>query len=337
MLFAAAAVAFTSFGQAVPVPNSGMETWRSNSAGGVGFPPGPVVPIEAPTEWFGFDSIVVAYGEMFGGIAGFGSDWHQQVFEENTFKNGGSASAKVMTRVQDSLGAFAGILSSSKMDLDITALSSGTGDPMDAVIFEGGTPTTLRITTVSAWVAYFPGNDTSTGMPGADEGVMNVQAVATYGGADTVIGTGMVIITPSTSFTQVTCSLTYTTHAFDINKVRIIFMSSGGSGAPLDSSTLFVDDVTMMGEPQWASHLTAKSDVVRVYPNPANGTLYLDGPTNVGLSCAVSSVSGQLVTSKALNGADKLDISGLPAGLYLYSITDASGNAVQTGKVTVVE
>jgi hypothetical protein len=328
--FACASMLLASASMGQTIANAGMETWRTGTSGTA-----PVVTIQAPTQWYGFDSTVVAYGQLFGSIIGAGTDWHQQIFEETVLKNSGVASAKVMTITQDVIGAIAGTLSNAKIDVDLAVLSGG-GDPMDAVLYEGGTAVTERPTTVSAWVAYFAGKDELTGMMGgADEGLLTVQSIATVGAvADSIVGTGTVNISPSATFTQVTANVNYVTTDYAIHTVRIIFTSSGGSGSALDSSTLYVDDVTMTGVPQAVNDVVNKN-VVRVYPNPANGVLNLNSPKNAGLTITVSSVSGQVVATKLLTGNDQLDIAAFASGLYLYSVTDKSGNAIQRGKVSV--
>jgi hypothetical protein len=321
-------IAGTTFGQTIA--NAGMESWRTGAAGTA-----PVVPIQAPNQWFGFDSIVVSYGQLFGSIIGAGSDWHQQIFEETTFKNGGVASARVMTETQDVIGAMPGILSNAKIDVDLGILSGG-GDPMSAVLYDGGTAVTERPTTVSAWVAYFPGPDTTTGLPGTDEGVLTAQALATVGAvSDSVVGTGTFNIAPSASFTQITANIVYGTTDYAVHTLRIIFASSGGAGSALDSSILYVDDVSYTGVPQSVRNVAGNVEVVRVFPNPASGKLYLSSAKHAGYTFSLVSVSGQAVASQQLTGADQVDISDMAAGLYLYVVTDKNGNTLQRGKVSV--
>ncbi len=325
-VFAAVLFAGQSYGQAIA--NAGMEAWRTNASGTA-----PVVTIQAPEQWFGFDSIVVAYGQLFGSIIGAGTDWHQQIFEEATFKNSGSFSAKVMTRKQDILGPIAGTLSNALIDVDLGILSGG-GDPMSAILYSGGTAVTDRPISVSAYVAYFGGIDTTTHMMGGlDAGVITAQAIATVDGNDSVIGTGTAPILPSATFHEVTANLTYNTTDYAVHTFRVIFTSSG-LGAGLDSSTLYVDDVTMTSVPQAVNDVVNGREVVRIFPNPTNSMLYLNSAKNAGYTCTLTSVSGQAAVSMALKGTDKLDISYLAAGLYLYTITDAGNNVVQRGKVS---
>lgn len=317
-----------AFGQSFD--NAGMESWRTGSTG-----TSPVISIQAPTQWYGFDSMVVALGQSFGAIISAGSDWHPQLFQENTLKKSGSSSAKIMTVKQDTLGYFSGLLSNAAVNVDVAALTLG-GDPMSAVSFEGGTPVTLRITSVSAWVAYFAGKDEVTGMMGGpDEGLLTVQAIALISGVDSVIGTGSANISPSSTFTQITANVTYTTTGYDINKVRVLFASSGGSGSQLDSSTLYVDDVTMIGIPQSVAHTNTANDLVKIYPVPASNTIYFNGPASQPLQCVISSVSGQSVATLPINGNTTFDVTNLPVGLYFYTIAHKDGTTVQHGKISI--
>lgn len=327
-LLTSAFITVTSFGQTID--NAGMETWRTGTAGF-----GPVIPIEAPHYWYGFDSLIIAAGEAFGSIISAGDDWKQQIFEENTFVHGGSAAALCVTVKQDTLGFMPGTLSNAQPVFNAGVIAGG-GDPADAVAFDGGTPTTLRVTSASAWVAFLPGKDPVSGaFGGTDAGVMNVQAIATIAGEDSVVGVGAAIIAPTTSYVQVTATVNYTTTAYNVHTVRIIFASGGAAGAALDSSMLYVDDVSMVGEPQAVTHVAYKNNVVKVYPSPTNGTIYLNGPTNGGYTCSVSNVMGQVVASQQLKGSDKMELTAQPEGIYAYTITDRTGEIVQTGKVQV--
>jgi hypothetical protein len=325
------AIAFAGVSFAQTISNPGMETWRSGTAGTA-----PVVPIEAPTDWYGFDSLVIAYGQSFGWVIGAGTDWKAQLFEETAIKYSGAKSAKMITLKQDTLGYFAGMLSNAKVDLDMGAIIAG-ADPMTAITYSGGTPVTLRINSVSAWVEYFPGIDTATGMMGGlDSGLLTVQAISTYGGQDSVIGAGYATIPPCSAFTQITANVIYADTFYTTDLVRIIFMSSGGASQNLDSSTLYVDDVTMTGTPQTgklgSTTISSQKETVKVYPNPSSDVLYFEG--GEGLQLSIFSVSGQtnIVTTLSRN---PVNTSVLPSGLYFYSLSNADGYIVQRGKVVV--
>ena len=138
-----------SFAQTVP--NAGMETWRTNSSGS-----GPTVPVYAPESWYGFDSLIIEDEENFLPLAYLGyhpSHLYAQLYQENTIKNSGLSSAKIMTLRQDTIGLVPGSLSNAKIGINVTALISG-GTLTSATTFSGGTAVSLKITSVSAYVKY---------------------------------------------------------------------------------------------------------------------------------------------------------------------------------------
>ncbi len=322
-----------SYGQTIP--NGGMETWRNSTAGVVS-----AKPVHAPTNWYGADTLVIGIGQTLGTILGISpSVWKSQLFEESTVVHGGTRSAKLITVDQDTLGMFPGIMTNAKASVTISLAG------LDNIKYSGGTPTNLRTRTVSAWVKYLPGKDSITGMfGGADTASMSIQALAFIGTKDSVVGSGFVRIAPNTAFTQVTANMVYRSD-FDSNRyavdtVRIVF-ASGGAGATsaLDSSILYVDDVTMTGVTQTIINavptVTDGAEVVKVYPNPAKGILYLNGPANTKLNYTLYAVDGRQVANKSVDGTTSLAIGDLAAGTYLYAIADENGIIVQRGKVEV--
>jgi len=327
----AAGIAATSFAQAVP--NEGMENWRSNTAGTM-----PPVNIYAPVSWYGFDSTIIANAQSF--IPG---DYHAQLFQEMDTVHAGTSSAKVLTLGQGTFGVIGGVLSNARIDLDVLAIIGG-ADPLTALSYSGGAATTLRTQTVSAYVKYLPGLDTTTHlMGGPDTGSLIVQAIHSIGGYDSVIGTGIVNILPSETFTQITANIIYADTFYTTQTVRIVFSSSKLDGYALDSSTLYVDDITMTGVPQTGGpisigvkQVTNGDNAVKVFPNPASTTLHLSSPGYTGLTATLLTVSGQAVASKQLTGNDAIDISHLAAGTYIYTITAGNGVAIKHGTVNIV-
>ncbi len=309
------------------LPNAGMETWRTGTSGGT-----TPINIQAPSQWYGLDSTVIALLQEFGPLIGHASpNVSAQIFEESTIIHGGAHSAKVMTKYEDTLHYFAGLLSNSVVNINVTALMGG-ASAGSAVTFSGGTPVVGRVASVSAWVQYTPGKD-STGSVGLDSGSLTVNVFSTIHGVDSMVGTGIVNIGPSTSFHQVTANVVYTDSLDGADTVRILVASSGQSDVS-DSSTLYVDDVTMTYVPGLGVKNVVANDV-KVYPNPASETLYIDAKGNEGAGFTLFSVNGQVVANKVLSANDAVDVSALPEGLYFYTIT-GKDNIVQRGKVSVV-
>jgi len=280
--------------------------------------------------------VIIALSQQFPYSLAFTGPVSAQLFQEGTITHSGSYSAKMITLKQDTIGIFPGILSNALPHINASVIVSG-GSPASAISYTGGTAVTELVTTVSAWVQYKPGVD-SMGMPAQDTGIMIVQALANIGGVDSIVGTGTLVIPPTgPAFVQITDTLVYTTTAYAIDTIRVNFASSGGALNNMDSSTLWVDDVTMTGIPESVNSIALNTQAVKVYPNPANTTLTLEGPQNAGLSCQVYAVSGQVVITRTLTGNDILDVTNLPAGMYFYAISDKSGNTIQHGKVTVAK
>lgn len=334
-------IASVSASFAQPIANAGMESWHSISVIPV-IPLPPFPTVHAPTSWYGDDSIIRALGPALKPSGIFSSNLFQ-----DTFRHSGSFSAKVMSLNQDTLGIVPGMVANTKPEFSLSGLGGG-GSLTDFLTFTGGTPTTLRTRTVSAWVAYKGGLDTITStMGGPDTGMMIVQAIAVVGGADSVIGMGFMPIFPSDTFVEVTATVMYfgdTTFTTDF--ARIIFASSGGASSILDSSTLWVDDVSMTGThqepppPPPVDHTGVRNtkkanNVVAVYPNPANNTLFFEAKNNDMLRCRIMSADGRIVAIKSFSGSTSVDVSSIAAGSYFYFLTDDKNAVVQHGKVNV--
>ncbi|MBX2907339.1 MAG: T9SS type A sorting domain-containing protein [Taibaiella sp.] len=311
--------------QAQSIDNAGMEDWRTTSVFGL-----PPTSIQTPKMWFCTDSLALAVGPF--ALDTSGAPFNRQIFRESSIKRTGSYAAKLMTAMEGDLGYFPGFLSNAKISVDPTAMG---------ITFDGGQAVTVQPNTVSAWVVYKPGIDTTTDTIGYDEGLMTVMAIATIGVVDSMVGVGFVNITPSDTdtFSQVTATLSYTTTDYPVHTLRILFASSADPSAALDSSTLYVDDLSMTSSPNPPPPVSvadlAMTEVVRLFPNPAHGELNIRGDERRKLTMNLITSTGQLVKSTPVTGNSKIDVSTLASGVYLYSITDATGRKTQDGSVTV--
>lgn len=301
------------------IANAGLESWRTSSAGSL-------LPkiVRAPISWYGSDSLIIATGQSIGTLLSIDpSVWQTQLFKDSTTVHGGTYSAKLVTKDQDTLGIFPGTLSNCENHVIIDMLS-GTVDFYQT----GGTPVTERVVSVSAWVNYQPAS-------GSDTASLTIQALGKYDGADTTFGFGGIPITATTGWVQVTANMTYTTTSINVDTLRITFASSGGASMA-EGSTLFVDDVTMVTEPQSVQTL-ANSKVVKVYPNPANDMLYVEANNYSSYICKLIANDGRVVATATIDGKTGIDISALPSGNYSYIISNMSGVAVQNGKVAIAK
>lgn len=327
LYFVIATILFTSASYGQAVTNGGMETWRSSTA--ICLSPFSITPISAPTVWNGSDSLALALGPTVVGTGGAG--FNRQLFKETSFVHSGTACAKLMTALEGDLGYFPVFMSNGEVTVD-----AGAPTLEEAFTFNGGMAVTVMPTNVSAWVAYFPGKDTVTDTTGIDEGLFTVQVVARVGALDSIVGAGLVTISPSDVFTEVTANIVYTTSDYPVHTLRIIFASSADLTAGLDSSTLYVDDVSMTSVPNPPPANVSSyhsNNSINVYPNPAKGIFNVSGTNLTGYQCTVLSVSGQVVKTTPLAGNNKIDVSALAPGSYLYAITDKKGYTVKKGNI----
>jgi len=323
LLLLLGATALSVAGMAQTIANNSFETWRTSTSGALA--PDTVM---APDSWFGADSLIIADGEFYGSLIAISPTvWQRQLYKEATIVHTGSYSAKLVTKKQDTLGVFPGIMSNAQANVAISIV--GGSPSLGGITYSGGTATTYHITTVSAWVQYAPGT-------GLDSGSMSVSAYATVFGLDSMIGSGTVTVgNTSGSWTQITATLTYNGSGLPVDTVRIIFTSSAGTNNEI-GSTMYVDDVTMTGTlPNEVQNVFGESAAVAVYPNPASDELNIRGQVNAAYTIALFSVNGQQVSTSTVKGAGSVDISSLAAGMYFYNITDAAGNS-QHGKVNVI-
>ncbi|HWY98981.1 MAG TPA: T9SS type A sorting domain-containing protein [Bacteroidia bacterium] len=75
-----------------------------------------------------------------------------------------------------------------------------------------------------------------------------------------------------------------------------------------------------------------------VYPNPCNGQINFCYTGQNAQYAYVYDIEGrELKQSEIKEGKTTLNVSAYPAGIYLYHITDKSGNTVDAGKFTVIQ
>ena len=310
---------FAFAANAQTIPNGGMETWRVNSAGSTN----PKI-VRCPINWYGADSLIIGIGQSFGALLGVSDTvWQQQIYKDSGINaHGGTYSAKLVTKNQDTLGIFPGILSNAETHVSISLTGLG------GFSQTGGLGTSLRTKTVSAWVKYSPASP-------VDSAAINIEAHGNVNGvADSLIGFGFLKVGASSSFVQVTVNMTYPDTTLIMDTLRISFASSADTAAV--GSTLWVDDVTAVGvaQPISVNNVYANANI-SVYPNPASDVLYIDNKATQALTANLYAVNGSIVATKAISGNGKMDISTLPAGLYFYSLTD-NGTILKRGKITVV-
>lgn len=80
----------------------------------------------------------------------------------------------------------------------------------------------------------------------------------------------------------------------------------------------------------------ATSIDLSVYPNPASSVINLTTESTQAKDAFIYDVTGKLVDKQSFaDGKLKLDVTAYSNGLYIYKVTNASGQNLKTGKLTV--
>lgn len=298
--------------------NGGMDSWRSMPVITV-----PNAGLEAPDDWSGLDSVVFMSKLLFQS-----ANPKKQLFK-TTNKHSGSFAAVLVTKEQDSLGVIPGILTNTKVSLDIANYDPN--NPMSAINYTGGTPLTQRVQEMSAYIKYEP--------RGLDKGFISVRAVidgAGAGGADSVVGKcDSVIFQSYASYTQVIFPIVYKDPSAQPNKLVILFASSNllGFSVPTDSSMMWIDDIALFTN----GIDDVQENVASIYPNPAGDFLKVSAKEASDMTWKAYNLNGQLMIAKPFNKELNVDLSNFAAGMYTYRIQNKEGIVVQRGKFEVAK
>jgi hypothetical protein len=313
-IFTLIALAFCSaaFGQ---INNGGMETWRT-------FTTGSSPALTDPDYWSSPDSIVYTIGPAICPTCTLSP----LTFKSDT-AHSGSYGAEIMTKYfGGTLGYAEGLLTNCKVNFDTTT---------DVESLSGGSATTARTDTVTAWIKYVPA--------GGDSGDVVVAAVlagAGAGGADSVVGNGQdvtitlgegnyILATPV--YTMHTYVITYTTSTVVPDHIQVTFRAH--TTALHDSSTMYIDDVAM-NMPGSTGVQLLHSSGISCYPNPAGNTLHIQTANHLNTTAELCNMAGQRVATQPLTDyITGLDISNLSPGMYYVRLLHANNEVIYNTKV----
>ncbi len=77
-------------------------------------------------------------------------------------------------------------------------------------------------------------------------------------------------------------------------------------------------------------------DLIKVFPNPASNYLQMDSNNGIGATFIVMDLTGRIVLTKKINNnKERIDISILPSGVYIYK--NINLNQTVTGKFVVAK
>lgn len=315
LLLAAASISHAASAQ---LPNNSLETWRTYASGSA-------TDLEAPMSWYGIDSLIFNYGPL-GGIT------PAKCMYKDTSAHTGTYAVKMVSK--DMVGMVApGMLVNARPDFDIAAyLANPSGVITDYLTFTGGTTVSSRYSHLTAWVKYAP--------VAGDVAVLGMQAIKSgigVGGKDSVIGSGVLYLNATPSYTKVSIPMTYVDATTIPDKLLISFSSSDISDNPQDGSTLYVDDIDIVAGAASIKSVLVNEQFAEVFPNPAVNEIHFRSTTKNELTLKVYSSNGALLASVPFTQQISLSTNQFPSGTYFYQLADLKKMSIQEGKFNVVK
>ncbi len=228
----------------------------------------------------------------------------------------GSSSAKLETK-DAVIFKVNGVMTTATMDCDPTNPGQN-----------GGYAETARPDSLTFWAKYTPVE--------TDNGYAQVIFFGAGGDTDTISYDKFDIVGSVPNWTRFSFPITWWTGANPAES-SVLFNSSWGNGIQnqgFAGSTLFVDDVEWkMTEPE--SVAEGEAQKWKLSPNPVIDLLNITG-TSTGANLNVYDVTGKELGNWKLNPFQTtIDLSGFPAGLYLYQLHTRSNELIKTGKFLV--
>jgi hypothetical protein len=106
---------------------------------------------------------------------------------------------------------------------------------------------------------------------------------------------------------------------------KLYTMNVAGSGTVVSDIGLGINVSDIAAQPQFRNAVSVKNIAMvaaryNLYPNPSTGNLYLDIPAAKGsITATITDLSGRALFTTVTAGR-KLDIAGLPAGIYILKV-----------------
>jgi len=191
----------------------------------------------------------------------------------------------------------------------------------------GGISYTLRPDSIVGFYKY-------TSVSG-DNGFAEIQLLGAGGDTDTI---GYVrFVTPSSTvgaYTRFSKAIVYRS-ANPVVKSIWILSSSKDATTHFVGSTAFFDDVNLVFAS--ATGIANQSNLeITVGPNPATDHLIINNTMINRGTFLLFDVTGRIVSERKFDGISTvIDLSELPLGLYLYSISDEKNTVIKTDKIII--
>ena len=202
-------------------------------------------------------------------------------------------------------------------------LTTGTINPGSGSI-NGGIPIASRPAYLSGWYQYAPiGGDT------AAVSILLTKWDA-VGDSEIIVGqVGQNIGTAANSWSSFSLAINYLSNATPDTVLISFFSSATQAGAV--NSTLWLDDLSYNAI---SGIREVENNPMNLYPNPANLQINIDNADMKAASVNLYAVDGRFIKLiKMHEGVNTIDVSSLPAGVYVLSGVGTEGNVYHSSVV----
>jgi hypothetical protein len=207
--------------------------------------------------------------------------------------------------------------------------TTGTLPSSNTGTITGGVAYTLRPDSITGWYKYTP--------QGTENGFVQFALFGSGGMTDTIAVASF--STPKTTvgvYTRFTAPLIYRSANAVVNSVWLLSSSNNDGLAASVGSTLFADDLNVVINPSTAGVTEHAIPEFYIGPNPAVGQVRITNAFNAKALFILYDITGNKVAEQEItNSTQIVSVNTLPAGLYIYSITDQNTKAVKTGKIII--
>jgi len=205
--------------------------------------------------------------------------------------------------------------------------TTGSINPIQQTI-DGGIPYQLRPDSMIGWYQYTPVS--------GDNG--DIEFYVFGANHQDTIGQAF-FKTPTknvATWTRFSLPVIYTNQSTPDTALWII-TSSDNQNAGHAGSQLIVDSFGLVFNTKTGVNTIANTINVTISPNPTSGLITINNNSNI--SSAVFSlydVTGRkIMWQKIAEGANYAELTGTPAGIYIYRVQDENNTMIRTGKIIV--
>lgn len=285
-------VSFFSFSAMAQLPNAGFENWTSGGA------------YDDPDGW-GTPNSTTSLLSVY------------TVEKETANVNSGSAAIKLTSRFISFPPLVStdvpGIAVTGNLNIDVNT---------QAFSIDGGFVVADRPEKLTGYYRYAP--------QGSDELVIAGFLWKNNGGTVDTIGTFEFInSTAVSSYTLFEAVVDY--RSTEIPDSARIILSSSSPTAPVDGSSLLVDDLAFVFSPVSVQNIDALMNGIKVYPNPAKDVATVEINNDAQHQVSVYDVNGRLVREELVTKNVKINLEN--KGIYIYNIKNLTTGKVVSGKL----